>query len=207
MKNLIYLLLRYPGKVIRNLRAVKKGWSSDKDMSYHDSIFSKQNFNPFTFSYMGYVTIRRFADLVSPYIEGTSSVLDLGCGCGEITCELAGRYPNVYFIGVDHSEKGILRAREHAKRLRLRNCDFEVANVEDFEPRGKVDIILMFDSFHHLANPARFIQRMSYFSPRFTLIEPRGDWKGSWVRDLDFDWIVTEMEKIRERIAYLTRET
>lgn len=200
------MVLARIGRVIHAVRRVLKGWSQAGDRDYHDSVFAAQEFDPFTFSYAGYVTICRFADLVSPCLDGAVSALDLGCGCGEITCELARRFPGVCFRGVDHSEMAVGRARGHAARLGLPNVAFDVADVERYTPGGAVDIILMFDAFHHLSDPVRFVRRVSPLTKRFALIEPRGDWKGTWQKDIDFDWIVTELEKIRQRMAYTTRE-
>ena len=69
------------------------------------------------------------------------------------------------------------------------------------------DLILMFDSFHHLSDPRRWIERMGKCASRFLLIEPRGDWQGRHVRDLDFDWIVSDLEKIRRRTGFENRGT
>ena len=79
---------------------------AQSDRDFHDQLFAGQHPPPFAFSYFGYLTIKRFADLAAPYVENTKSVLDLGCGPAEITCELARRFPQVSFLGVDHSPNG-----------------------------------------------------------------------------------------------------
>ncbi len=191
---------------IRWLRASKKHWSREKDKDYHDSIFADQIYDPFSASYPGNITIRRFADLTELYLLDLNTVLDLGCGAGEITCELAKRFPNFSFLGVDHSEAGINRAKGNAQSLGLDNISFLAADMETYIPDSKIDIVLMFDSFHHLTKPQGFINRFGKFSTRFLLIEPQGNWKGSWQKDIDFDWLILELEKIRARVAFLTGE-
>jgi SAM-dependent methyltransferase len=42
---------------------------------------------------------------------GRGTVLDLGCGTGEITARLAGRFPEATFVGVDLEEQHLGRAR------------------------------------------------------------------------------------------------
>jgi SAM-dependent methyltransferase len=79
-------------------------WSSPADRQFHDALFSGQRYYPFTFAYPGYVMIRRFADLAEARFDGVRTAVDLGCGPGEITCELARRRPEAAFTGVDHSE-------------------------------------------------------------------------------------------------------
>lgn len=199
-------MFRILRKSLYGLRSSLKRWSKQKDLVYHDGLFRSQVFDPFGFHFVGYITIRRFADLTAPYLKGLSSVLDLGCGPGEITCELAGRYRDISFRGVDHSPIGVEKARQHAENLGLKNVCFEVGDIESFSPEEPVDAVLMFDAFHHLMNPARFVRHAERFSSRFVLIEPRGDWKGSWRRDLDFDWVAEELEKIRARLSELLEE-
>ena len=65
----------------------------DADREFHDALFSPQQYDPFTFAYPGYLTIRRFADLAAERLTGVRRAADLGCGPGEITCELARRHP------------------------------------------------------------------------------------------------------------------
>jgi ubiquinone/menaquinone biosynthesis C-methylase UbiE len=188
-------------RLFNHVRKMKKKWTPQKDRDFHDHLFAAQHYQPFDFSYFGYITIKRFADLAAPYVEKAESVLDLGCGPAEITCELASRFPHISFLGVDHSVPGIDRARSNAKALDLKNIEFQVADVEEFALPGDFDLVLMFDSFHHLADPRRLLERLQKSAGRFLLIEPRGDWKGSHVKDFNFDWILADLEKIRRRIA------
>ena len=154
----------------RRLRARKKGWSPEKDREYHDALFGSREFDPFSFAYPGYITIRRFADLATPFLKELRSVLDLGCGPAEITCELARRHPGVSFIGVDHSQAGIERARRHARFLGLSNIAFEIARIEEFLPDRPIDLVTMFDAFHHLKDPKQFVRRTGDSISRFARI-------------------------------------
>jgi SAM-dependent methyltransferase len=194
-------MIAHLNRLLNHVRKMQKKWTAQKDKVFHDQVFASQNYNPFDFSYFGYITIKRFADLAAPYVAKAKSVLDLGCGPAEITCELARRFPHISFLGVDHSAKGIERAKINAQALNLKNIEFQVADIEEFPANKDFDMILMFDSFHHLAQPRRFVEGMQKSVAQFLLIEPRGDWKGRHVRDLDFDWIVTDLEKMRRRMA------
>ena len=194
------MILRF-NPVVNALRRRLRRWSQEGDRHFHDQLFAGTYRNPFTFSYSGYLTIRRFADLVEPLLEGAERVLDLGCGPAEITCELARRLPNCSFRGVDHSDAALERARRNAEALRLENITFTREDAGSFEPEPSVDVVLMFDSFHHLTDPQAFVARMARRVDRFVLIEPRGDWKGAHDRTLDFDWLLGDMERIRQHVA------
>jgi len=180
-----------------------RGWSQERDRTYHDELFAAQSYDPFTFAYPGYITIRRFADLAEPYVRDARLVLDLGCGPGEITCELARRQPDVRFRGIDHSARAIEKANEHRQRLGLANVEFACADVERFEPDTRCDLVAMFDAFHHLLDPEGFVQRLGRATDRFLLVEPHGGTLGTWRRDLDCDWLVADLDRIRRRFSYL----
>jgi SAM-dependent methyltransferase len=48
---------------------------------------------------------------------GSGSVLDVGCGTGEITERLATKYPKATFVGVDLEEQHLERARDRCARF------------------------------------------------------------------------------------------
>jgi SAM-dependent methyltransferase len=177
-------------------------WSTSSDREFHDSIFGALQHDPFSPSYPGHLTIRRFADLAAEHLDGVRSVLDLGCGPGEITCELARRHPDVAFTGLDHSPVAIDRARQHAIRLAIENVRFELADLEAFTPQSAVDLIVMFDAFHHVLDPGGFVARLRPFVPKFFLIEPAGSWTGQWDRRRDLDWMPATVMQIAERLEY-----
>jgi SAM-dependent methyltransferase len=200
-------VLHFLGSIPRRLRWTLQRWSSAADREFHDALFSTQRYDPFTFAYPGYVTIRRFAALAAEHLDGVRHALDLGCGPGEITCQLARRHPGIAFTGVDHSAAAIARAGEHARALGLSNVRFEAADISTFTAQPAADVVLMFDSFHHLLDPASFVRTWGRSTPRFFLIEPAGDWLGGWERTLDLDWIVPAIDTIRSRIVWQLGET
>jgi SAM-dependent methyltransferase len=190
----------------RRVRSRWSRWSATDDRQFHDHLFGAAQHDPFSPAYPGYITIRRFADLVAARIDTARVVLDLGCGPGEITCELATRFPTILFHGVDHSQAAVDRASSNAGRLQLSNVTFQCGDLQTFEPVEPADLVLMFDAFHHLTAPGAFVKRMSRYCERFLLIEPAGDVLGRWKRTIDFDWLPTELDKIRARTEYLLRE-
>lgn len=188
---------------VRRLRRRAAAWSVGDDRTFHDGLFGAATHDPFDPSYPGYVTIRRFADLAGERLGDARRVLDLGCGPGEITCELARRHPAVEFTGVDHSVVAIERASAHAARLTIANARFLAGDVATYVPDGPVDLVMMFDAFHHMVDPAGFVSRVGAYTDRFFLIEPAGDALGRWRRALDFDWLPSELDKIRARVEYV----
>jgi trans-aconitate 2-methyltransferase len=66
-------------------------------------------------------------------------VVDLGCGSGELTATLAGRWPGAVVRALDSSPEMIAAARAHAIPGRL---TFDVADVADWRPDRPVDLIV-----------------------------------------------------------------
>ena len=67
-------------------------------------------------------------------------VLDLGCGPGELTATLAGRWPDADVVGVDSSAAMIESARGGARRDG--RMSFVLADVRDWEPAGPADVLV-----------------------------------------------------------------
>jgi len=156
--------------------------------------------------YPGYITIRRFADHVDALIPPTGTVLDVGCGPGEITCELARRHPHLAFIGIDHRAQAIHRANRNAARLALTNVRFTVGDAEQLPPEETYGLVTMFDAFHHLERPHDFLAWLRTRTSRCVLIEPAGTSTGGWARSLDLDWLLFDLANIRDRIEAVCGE-
>jgi SAM-dependent methyltransferase len=194
-------VLKLVARIAREMNWARRRWSNASDREFHEQLYRSDDYDPFSLAYPGFTTIRRFADLVEPHLPDHGSVVDLGCGPGEITCELAARRNDLTFLGVDHSAAAVAKARHNMSRRSLTNLRFECANVEEYAPPGDVDLATLFDAFHHLLDPARFVRRLQPQVKRWALVEPRGSWAGTWRKDLDFDWVAQDLDKIRAHIA------
>jgi trans-aconitate 2-methyltransferase len=82
---------------------------------------------------------RPFADLTARIgAEDPASVVDLGCGPGNLTADLARRWPGATVHGIDSSPAMIEAAQQVEKPPRL---TFEVADLRAWAPAGPVDVI------------------------------------------------------------------
>jgi hypothetical protein len=53
------------GTILRRLRWRASRWSASADREFHDALFSPQQYDPFSYAYPGYLTIRRFGARVA----------------------------------------------------------------------------------------------------------------------------------------------
>ncbi|MDA1329856.1 MAG: class I SAM-dependent methyltransferase [Chloroflexi bacterium] len=83
-------------------------------------------------------------------IPGEESVLDLGCGNGELAAELARRGHTGEYVGVDFSEGLLEEARKRAKGLKARFVQAELASGEWRLESGDFDWVLAFAVLHHI---------------------------------------------------------
>jgi ubiquinone/menaquinone biosynthesis C-methylase UbiE len=88
-------------------------------------------------------------------------VADIGCGSGRILNRLAELYPNSRFTGLDFSGEAIESARGDAARKGLRNVDFVVRDLSDFDETAEVaafDFVTTFDAIHDQARPLNVLK-------------------------------------------------
>ena len=62
--------------------------------------------------------------------NGEPFTLEIGCGHGDYTIELAKMYPERNFIGIDYKGDRIYAAAENANELNLKNATFLVSGAE-----------------------------------------------------------------------------
>ena len=84
-----------------------------------------------------------------------SSVLDVGCGTGEILSAIRKRYPTASLCGIDISQEMLKQAEEK----RMANVKLYLGDAEHlpFE-NAEFDVMICTDSFHHYPEPQRAIE-------------------------------------------------
>ena len=74
-------------------------------------------------------------------LKSDAKIIDIGCGCGATTLEIAKKITQGEILGVDISEPMLDKATETAKEMSLSNISFEVKDVQvDVMPLNYFDI-------------------------------------------------------------------
>ena len=92
--------------------------------------------------------------------KGTT-MLDVGCGRGRIMNRLAELYPKSRFTGMDLSSEAILTAWEEAAEKKLRNIEFMVTDLGNFDEKAEdeaFDVVTTFDAIHDQAKPLNVLK-------------------------------------------------
>lgn len=88
-------------------------------------------------------------------------MLDVGCGSGRILNRLAESNPTSRFTGMDLSHEAIGAARAEASHKQLRNVEYIIRDLSDFdetaEPKA-FDFITTFDAIHDQAKPLNVLK-------------------------------------------------
>lgn len=88
-------------------------------------------------------------------------MLDVGCGRGRIINRLAEAFPRSRFTGMDLSSEAIQFAWGEAADKRLRNVEFIVADLSDFDEKAEIeayDFVTTFDAVHDQAKPLNVLK-------------------------------------------------
>ncbi len=105
-----------------------------------------------------------------------ASILDLGCGEGQLGFALREIYPAARLVGIDRDPKAIERARERAAELGLTNVEFVVGDVQQNLPDEQFDLIYAAFVFLHTRQPEKVVQLC------YAALQPGGY---LWVKDGD----------------------
>lgn len=97
-------------------------------------------------------------------LKGDESILDLGCGDGILTEQLAVLTPRGYVLGVDASD-GMIQT---AKKLRRANLEFMRLDMNEMDFVNRFDIIYSNAALHWIKNHERLL------NASFTALKPGG---------------------------------
>ncbi len=81
-------------------------------------------------------------------LKGAERILDIGCGNGKITAEIAARVPEGSVLGVDPSHEMIAFASSHYGPSMRPNLRFETADARELPYRDEFDLVVSFNALH-----------------------------------------------------------
>ena len=101
------------------------------------------------------------------YFKSTDTILDFGCGTGDITLEIAGKTRKV--TGIDYSDGMIDAAIQKAKEQNSGNVDFLKTDLFDINFLDhSFDVVTAFNVLHYISDKKR------NYSKVYELLKPQG---------------------------------
>lgn len=136
----------------------------DKAEKFWDTV-SKRFGNPNrTINSPALLTVRQNSD---KYFKRTDTVLDFGCGQGDITFEIAQKTKEVY--GIDYSKGMIVAAHQMTKEHNLENVKFLKTDLFDGSfQNNSFDVITAFNVLHYIYDKNELYKKI------YELLKPQG---------------------------------
>ena len=116
--------------------------------------FNKQS-KVYDKSLYGYNPRKNYHKILSRLKLNKDSLIDIGCGTGEVLNIINNTYPNTKLYGLDISKDMIKVAKKKDKSKRI---EYVVGDAENIPYKdNSFDILITSESFHHYPNPSKAI--------------------------------------------------
>ena len=101
-------------------------------------------------------------------IKSNENVLDVGCGIGNITMEIAAIANDGYVVGIDGSPSMIDQACKNLSSKDLRNLSFQVMSVTEMQFNSHFDVVFSNSVLHWIKNQKKALESI------FRCLKPGG---------------------------------
>jgi len=126
---------------------------------------------PYGLSSPGEDRSKTAAVIFSDGVEG-KTVLDIGCSLGYF-CHEAVRRNAARVVGVDTDENRLRQARLIADCLAM-PIEFRLLDIEEQNPPGRFDVVLMLNVLHHLHDPVSVLDKVCAHTGERLVLEVAG---------------------------------
>jgi SAM-dependent methyltransferase len=154
---------------------------------HHDSVLRSHRWR----------TAENSAGYLLPRLTATARVLDIGCGPGTITVDLAARVPQGEVVGIDAAGDVLELARQETHRRGQSNVRFEVGNAYQLAfADAAFDVVHAHQVLQHLSDPVGALVEMRRVCRPGGLVAARdGDYGGML-------WFPEDPELAEWRVLY-----
>lgn len=158
---------------------------------HHDSVLRSHRWR----------TAENSAGYLLPRLRPDARVLDVGCGPGTITVDLAARVPDGEVLGIDAAADVLEQARQEAARRGQRNVRFDAGDVYHLGfAEATFDVVHAHQVLQHLSDPVAALAEMRRVTRPGGLVAARdGDYGGFlWFPE---DPGLTEWQALYRKVA------
>ncbi len=106
-------------------------------------------------------TVANSAAYLTPLLRPGTTVLDVGCGPGTITVDMAAHVAPGQVVGIEPTPGPLADARDYAERAGATNVTFTVGDVYALDvPDGSFDVVHAHQVLQHLGDPVAALREM-----------------------------------------------
>jgi len=118
-------------------------------------------------------------------VNKRDGVLDVGCGNGALTYDLAKKAKKV--VGIDIEKKNIKFANKNYKR---ENLKFIIGDSIEYKFNRKFDIVILSNVLEHIENRAEFLRKIRNLAPKILIRVPmiNRDWLVLYKKEMGLEW-------------------
>lgn len=118
-------------------------------------------------------------------VDEGDTVLDIGCGNGALTHDVAKKAGQV--VGIDLNEESISLARQRYSR---ENVEYICGNMLNDLPDERFDVVILSNVLEHIDERVKFLKRLRGMAPKFLIRVPmiNRDWITIYKEELGMDY-------------------
>lgn len=140
----------------------------------------------------------------SGVIKPDARILDIGCGPGTITADLAALAPQGHVIGIEPEPEVLEKARAFAVERGLTNVEFKVGNIFALDfPDDTFDVVHVHQVLQHVADPPLALREMRRVTKPGGIVAAREGEIESMIYYPDPDGLVEKWRTLYVQVARL----
>lgn len=146
-------------------------------------------------------TAKNSVSFLLPHLKPSMKILDIGCGPGSITVDLAEYVPQGHVTGLERAGTILTQARELASARGVTNIEFVEGDGNGLKfDDGSFDVVLCHQVLQHVADPVGILKEMNRVAKSGGIIAAREADYGvfAWYPELPG---LTEWQGLYDRIA------
>lgn len=106
-------------------------------------------------------TVANSAAYILPYLRPDMKILDIGCGPGSITVDIAKRIPVGHITGIENESEVLEEGRRLSQRENQSNITFEVGDAHHLKYDDEsFDMVHVHQVLQHIADPVKALAEM-----------------------------------------------
>lgn len=142
-------------------------------------------------------------------ISDGQTVLDIGCGVGLVSINIASKLPNSNIIGIDINKENINIAKKLLKEKNLENLDFILGDITK-QKNIKADVVVLSNVLEHIQDRIGFLKNIYLMtgSKKFLIRVPlfERDWQIPLRKELNIYYFSDFDHKIEHTVEEFKKE-